>query len=72
MKIKGTIRKDDLGPGVFVIEADDGSRYVLDSSDAKLRKEGQKVEVDGTVDEAAMGIGMTGDPTLRVKSWKPK
>ena len=72
MKIKGTVRKEDLGSGVFYLEAEDGTTYLLNASDPKLRKDGLAVEVEGKVDEGAAGIGMTGDPTLTVKTWKAR
>ena len=72
MKIKGTVKKEDLGSGVFYLEAEDGKTYLLNANDPKMRKDGLVVEVEGKVDEGAAGIGMSGDPTLTVKSWKPR
>lgn len=72
MKIKGTVRKEDLGSGVFYLDAEDGTTYLLDAADPKLRKDGLAVTVEGTVSEDGMGIGMTGEPILAVKSWKPR
>ena len=72
MKLKGKIRKEDLSGGVFVIDADDGETYQLAGGDASLRKAGQTVELEGDVDDGAVGIGMTGDPTFRVTKWKAK
>ncbi len=72
MKVKGKVRKEDLGSGVFYLEGDDGKTYLLNAADPKLRKDGLTVEVEGTVDEGGMGIGMTGDPTLTVKTWKAR
>lgn len=70
MKVTGTIKREDLGPGVFLLVGDDGKTYALDGGDDKLRKAGQKVVVEGEIAKDAVGIGMTGNPTLRVKSWK--
>jgi uncharacterized protein DUF5818 len=67
-KIKGTVRKNDLEGGFWELLADDGESYQLRGGDDALRVEGQKVTVDGKVDQDAMGIGMTG-PILDVKSW---
>jgi len=68
MKLTGVVRKEDLGPGIFVLDAS-GTRYVLAGGDKGLRKDGQKVEVEGDVDPDAHSIAVSG-PTLRVKSWR--
>ncbi|MEO7735399.1 MAG: DUF5818 domain-containing protein [Kofleriaceae bacterium] len=64
MKLKGTIRRNDLEGGHWVLETDDGDQYQLTGAlgDAK---DGLAVEVEGKVDKGAMGIGMTG-PQLAV------
>ncbi|HWM88042.1 MAG TPA: DUF5818 domain-containing protein [Kofleriaceae bacterium] len=69
-KFKGTVKKNDLEGGFWELEADDGERYQLRGGAPALLKEGQRVQIEGAIDEDAMGIGMTG-PTLDVKSWKP-
>jgi len=66
---KGTIKKNDLEGGFWELHTGDGKRYQLDGDADGLRVEGQSVEVDGDIDKAAFGIGMTG-PILKVKSWK--
>ncbi len=68
MKLTGVVRREDLGPGVFVLEAN-GARYFLAGGDKALRKDGQKVEVDGEVDADAHNAAV-GGPTFRVKSWR--
>jgi hypothetical protein len=68
-KFTGTIRKNDLEGGFWELVADDGERYQLKGGDDALRVEGQKVEIDGSLDKDAFGIGMTG-PFLEVRSWK--
>ena len=68
-KFRGVVRRNALEGGFWELEADDGKRYQLRGGDETLRKEGQKVEIDGKVDRAAMGIGMTG-PILAVKSYR--
>lgn len=68
MKVTGTVRKEDFGPGVFVLETK-GETYTLEGGDAGLRKDGLRVEVEGDVDAEAVGIAMDG-PVLRVESWK--
>ncbi len=64
MKIKGTIRRNDLEGGHWVLEAEGGEHYQLSGAlgDAK---DGQAVEVEGKVEKDMMGIGMTG-PTFAV------
>lgn len=68
MKFKGTVRKEDLGPGVFVLETREET-YTLDTSDKALRKDGLQVEIEGDVDADAASIAMSG-PVLKVRSWK--
>lgn len=64
MKLKGTIRRNDLEGGHWVLETADGDRYQLTGAIAEA-KDGLAVEVEGKVDKQAMGIGMTG-PMLAV------
>lgn len=59
MKLKGTIRRNDLEGGHWVIETDDGDQYQLVGS-VDGCKDGMKAEVEGKVDKGGMGIGMTG------------
>ncbi|HVZ73892.1 MAG TPA: hypothetical protein VHJ20_16045 [Polyangia bacterium] len=68
-KFRGTIRKNDLEGGHWQLEADDGETYTLEGAPAGVAQDGAKVELDGEVDEEAMGFAMTG-PTLKVKSGK--
>lgn len=65
MKIKGTIRRNDLEGGHWVLEAEGGERYQLSGSlgDAK---DGLVAEVEGKVERNVMGIGMTG-PSFTVQ-----
>lgn len=59
MKLKGTIRRNDLEGGHWVIETDGGEQYQLAGAIDQAR-DGMKAEVEGKVDKGAMGIGMTG------------
>jgi hypothetical protein len=68
-KLRGTIRKSDLEGGVYQRVADDGTIYELEGNDPLLRKEGAKVEIDGSVDKNALSFSMTG-PRVKVKSVK--
>ncbi len=63
MKLKGTIRRNDLEGGHWVIETDGGDNYQLVGSLDAVKdgiKDGMKAEVEGKIDKGAMGIGMTG------------
>jgi hypothetical protein len=68
-KYRGTIRKSDLEGGHWQLEADDGTTYTLEGAPAAVTQDGAKVELEGKVDDEAMGFAMTG-PTLKVKSAK--
>jgi Protein of unknown function (DUF5818) len=68
-KYRGTIKKNDLEGGHWQLEADDGTTYVLEGAPAAVAHDGAKVEIEGKVDDDAMGFAMTG-PTLKVKSAK--
>ncbi len=63
-KFKGKIVRSDLEGGYWTLEGDDGNTYKLDGGDGY--KDGQKAEIEGTVDEGGFGIGF-GSPTLVVK-----
>ena len=66
MKLKGTIRRNDLAGGHWVIETEKGETYQLVGSTEGC-KDGMMAEVEGKVDKGAMGIGMTG-PHFTVQS----
>ena len=68
-KFKGTVRKNDLEGGFWELVCDDGRHFVLANPDRGLKRNGLRVEVDGSVDENAVGIGMTG-PMLVVRSYQ--
>ncbi|ACY13016.1 DUF5818 domain-containing protein [Haliangium ochraceum] len=70
-KFRGTVKKNDLEGGIWELHAEDGERYQLRGGNDALRTEGEVVEVEGTIDKQAFGIGMTG-PYLDVSSWKKK
>ena len=69
MKIRGTVEFRDVEMGVWVLAGDDGKTYQLVGGRSSLLKEGQRVEIDGEVDDGAMGTAMVG-PVLRVHSYK--
>jgi hypothetical protein len=66
-KYRGTVRRNDLEGGHWQLEAEDGTHYVLEGATTAIEQDGATVEVDGKVDEGAMGFAMTG-PILKVKS----
>ncbi len=68
MKLKGTIRRSDLEGGVWTLETDEGDTYQL-TGDVGAAKDGMKAEVEGKVDEGAMGFAMVG-PQLAVQKIK--
>ena len=65
MRVTGTVEYRDLEGGTFQLAADDGKRYTLLGSKKELKSaQGQRVEIDGSVDEG-FGISMSG-PQLKV------
>jgi hypothetical protein len=66
-KYRGTVRRNDLEGGHWQLEADDGTSYVLEGATKAIEQDGAKVEIDGAVDDDAMGFAMTG-PILKVTS----
>ena len=56
--------------GHWQLEAEDGTDLRAEGAPGAIEKDGARVEVDGTVDEDAMGFAMTG-PILKVKTGKP-
>jgi hypothetical protein len=68
-RYRGTIRYSDLEGGHFQLHAEDGTTYELDGRDPILRRDGARVEIEGSVDRGAMSLAMTG-PRLKVKSVK--
>ena len=70
MKVSGTIRRNDLEGGHWVLETEAGERYQL-SGEVAAFQDGLKAEVTGDVERNMMGIGMTG-PMFKVKKVEPK
>lgn len=66
--MKGTIGRSDLEGGYLTF--DDGKQtYKLEGAGVAGLKAGTKVEIDGSVEKDAMGIGF-GTPVLKVRSVK--
>jgi hypothetical protein len=61
MKLKGVLTHSDLEGGHWLLKTDSGDEYQLTGAikDARL-VDGSRVEVEGSVDKQAMGIGMMG------------
>jgi len=68
-KFRGTIKHNALEGGHFQLLADDGSSYEVEGNDPLLRRDGARVEIDGSIDRTALSLAMTG-PRLKVKSVK--
>jgi hypothetical protein len=68
MKLKGTIRRNDLEGGHWTIETEKGDRYQL-VGEIDGCKDGMQAEVEGKVQKDMMGIGMTG-PSFTVEKLK--
>ena len=65
-KYRGTAKRSDLEGGRWELHAEDGEVYDLEGATADVLRDGQRVEVDGSVDKGMMSIGMRG-AVLRVK-----
>jgi len=70
-KFTGTVRKNDLEGGFWELVDEHGTHYQLDGGDDGLHNEGQRVEVEGVIESASIGIGMVGS-ILKVSSWKTR
>jgi hypothetical protein len=70
-KYKGKVVRSDLEGGYWTLEGDDGNVYKLEGGGPDLLKKGVSAEIEGAVDEEAMGIGF-GAPVLKVRSYKVK
>ena len=60
---------DTIEMGVWVLVGEDGRTYQISGGRSSLLKEGQRVEIDGDVDDGAVSVAMVG-PVLRVRSYK--
>lgn len=69
MKVTGKVVYRDLEGGVWVLEGDDGTTYQLAGGDRKIKQDGQRIEIDGHVDNDAMTIHMVG-PVLNVATYR--
>ncbi len=69
MKLTGRVAFRDIETGVWVLEADDGRTYQLAGGDRKIKKDGQRVEVEGQVERETVTIHMVG-PVLNVATYR--
>lgn len=69
MKLTGRVVYRDVEGGVWVLEGDDGRTYQLAGGDRKIKKDGQRIEVQGDVDPDVMTIYMSG-PVFNVASYR--
>jgi cob(I)alamin adenosyltransferase len=69
MRLSGRVVFRDIETGVWVLEGDDGRTYQLAGGDRKIKKDGQRIEVEGNVDRAAMTIHMVG-PVFNVAAYR--
>jgi len=70
VKLSGQVKFRDVETGVWVLVGDDGKTYLLDGGDRKIKKDGMRIEADGTVDDDSLTSAMVG-PRFVVKSYKP-
>jgi hypothetical protein len=65
-RLRGLVERRDLEGGIFQLVGDDGSRTTLiGRRDELLAAVGQRVEVEGRLDEGGFGLAMSG-PQLHV------
>ncbi len=69
MKLTGRVAFKDLETGVWVLEADDGQTYLLAGGDRKLKKDGARLEAEGSVDGQSATLAMVG-PRFVVASYR--
>ncbi|WNG17997.1 DUF5818 domain-containing protein [Cystobacter fuscus] len=69
MKLTGRVMFRDIETGVWVLEGDDGRTYQLAGGDRKIKKDGQRIEVQGDVDRDAVTVAMVG-PVFTVSSYR--
>lgn len=70
-KFLGKVERSDLEGGFWIFQTDEGDEYKLEGGGKDLLRSGVRAEIEGSVDEAAFGIGF-GAPVLQVKSYQVK
>jgi hypothetical protein len=66
--VKGTIARQDFGPGVWSLVSDDVT-YELHNPPKELQQDGMTVSVEGQIRDDVMSLAMIG-PILEVKHFK--
>ncbi len=69
MRLTGRVVFRDIETGVWVLEGDDGRTYQLAGGDRKIKKDGQRVEVEGDVARDVLTAAMVG-PVFNVASYR--
>ena len=69
MKLTGRVVYRDIEGGVWVLEGDDGRTYQLAGGDRKIKKDGQRIEIEGDVARDVMTAFMVG-PVLNVATYR--
>jgi len=69
VKLTGRVVYRDIETGVWVLEGDDGRTYQLAGGDRKIKKDGQRVEVEGEVARGMLTAAMVG-PVFNVASYR--
>jgi cob(I)alamin adenosyltransferase len=69
VKLTGRVVFRDIETGVWVLEGDDGRTYQLAGGDRKIKKDGQRVEVEGDVARDMLTAAMVG-PVFNVASYR--
>lgn len=69
MKLTGKVAFKDVETGVWVLEGDDGKTYLLAGGDRKIKKDGSRIEAEGDLDDASLGLAMVG-PRFVVKTYR--
>lgn len=69
MSWTGRLTREDIGPGVWVLETDKGERMQL-AGDIPEGLDGKRVQVEGRSESEAMGIGMIGGGIIEVQQIK--
>jgi hypothetical protein len=67
--ITGTVAFRDIEMGVWVLEGDDGRTYQLAGGDRRIKKDGQRIEAEGSVNTDLHSIAMVG-PVFEVKRYR--
>ena len=64
-ELRGRVRREEFGPGAWILETSSGERFALAGNLAGLA-EGQEVRVEGRLRDDLLGGAMTGAPVFEV------